>query len=78
MPAVPGPPDDPKAEGYVVSCLVHDELGNPTEQGQNFWIQSYGAALRHARAIRAAVLAETATPPPTAQLTLDDVITKGG
>lgn len=74
--ALHGAPVDPKTAGYVVNCRIHDELGNPVE-GTCFWIESYGEAIRRARALRASILAEHAPPPATEQLTLDDALAGG-
>jgi hypothetical protein len=61
-------PDD---EGYVVSCRVFDDLGNPTS-GNSFFVKSYALAIRLGRRIREDILAER--PINTSeQLTLDDV-----
>ncbi|MFI5297360.1 MAG: hypothetical protein ACHREM_04620 [Polyangiales bacterium] len=65
VPAVPSAPATPDADGYAVSCTVHDDLGNPTEEGANFWIESYGFAVRYARAIRRAILGDAPIPKPT-------------
>jgi hypothetical protein len=51
-------PADPETPGYFVACRVHDENGNPL-YGDAFWVESYAVALRMARRIRAAILAET-------------------
>lgn len=57
LPALPGEPADPSAAGYLVMCRKHDEHGNPCE-GTGFWIESFGKAVRHARAVRASIIAE--------------------
>jgi hypothetical protein len=77
VPALPEAPADPKTEGWVVSCRVHDELGNPI-QGTCFWMESWASALRQARLLRASILAEHAPHPHVEQLTLDELLTKRG
>jgi hypothetical protein len=50
-------PADPNQKGYFVACRVHDELGNPL-YGDAFWVESYAVAIKVARKLRAAILAE--------------------
>lgn len=76
VPAVPDAPSDPKTEGWVVSCRVHDELGNPI-QGTCFWMASWADALRQARSLRASILVEHVPPAHGEQLTFDDLVTGG-
>ena len=76
IPALPERPEDPEAEGWVVNCRIHDELGNPT-QGTCFWMASWAVALRQARSLRAAILAEHVPHPHADQLTFDDVLSGG-
>ncbi len=69
-------PTDPQTQGYVVSCRTHDEHGNPVE-GESFWVESYGEAVRHARRIRQTIVEErerhrSAVTVIADQLTLDD------
>jgi hypothetical protein len=71
--AWPEPPTDPKADGWVVSCREHDELGNPT-RGTCFWIASWAEALRRGRLLRASILAEYKPATHAEQLTLDDAL----
>lgn len=63
IPAAYGEPSKPDADGYIVGCAVHDENGNPTD-GECFWIESYGQAVRHARAIRRSVIGAKPMPAP--------------
>ena len=56
--------------GYVVSCEVHDEDGNPTREGAGIWFESYGSAVRLARRLRQAILDEKPVPPDVVQLSL--------
>lgn len=73
IPAVPEAPASEEAEGFLVSCTKNDENGEPYE-GDVFWIESYGMAIRYARAVRRAVLADRATPSAT-QLALFELAT---
>lgn len=68
-------PDDPKTRGYIVRCLVADELGNPID-GSAFWVESFGEAVRRARVIRTSILAEHPPKAYADQLTLDDALPK--
>lgn len=74
IPAFHGPPTDPKTLGFVVACRIHDEHGNPIEAG-SFWIESLTDALKWARRMRAAILAESPLPQGE-QLTLDDLLAR--
>jgi hypothetical protein len=51
-------PPDPKTNGYFVACRVHGEGGDPL-YGDAFWVEGYAVAIRVARNIRSAILAET-------------------
>jgi hypothetical protein len=74
IPAVPEAPADGSTEGYLVKCYRADKHGEPIDlEGQLFWIESCGMALRHARRIRLEILARAPKPQPGVQLTLDDV-----
>lgn len=68
-------PDD--REGFCVLCRRHDEHGNP-EEGDCFWTESFAEAVRRARAIRRSILAEKPKVDASVQMTLDDVLEKGG
>lgn len=72
IPAVPSAPASADVEGYLVACRVHDELGNPVD-GDIFWVESYGCALRYARRIRSLILEGSPLPAERAkQLSLFD------
>jgi hypothetical protein len=73
-PAFPEEPADPQTVGYLVSCRVHDEQGNPTGEGWGVWIESYSLALKTAREVRARVLSEAPTFDASKQMTFDDVL----
>lgn len=60
-PAPWGEPASSDAEGFCVSCRVHDELGNPVS-GEIVWIESLGMALRFAVALRESILADHPRP----------------
>ena len=70
VPALHGSPAE-GADGYVVIARTFDEDGNPDTLLQAFWTDSYGIALRHARRMRAAILAERPMSVQSEQLTLD-------
>ena len=72
-------PASPNADGYVVSFARRNEHGEPLAEDATacFWIESYTAALRHARALRASILADRYQPPAAVQLTLDDALPGG-
>lgn len=70
----PCPPDTP---GWVVTSRYHDDLGNPISAGSTwFWLESFGEAVKRARAIRQSILDERRTPAIADQLTLDDALAK--
>jgi hypothetical protein len=73
VPALHGEPADPSTTGWIVSCTVRDEGGCPIE-GSSFWVESYGEAIRRARAIRQTILDGRRAPSFAQQLTLDDVL----
>ncbi|HEY2512776.1 MAG TPA: hypothetical protein VGI39_18040 [Polyangiaceae bacterium] len=52
-------PASPETRGYWVACREHDEHGNPVE-GKGYWVESYGVAVRQARALRRSLLEERA------------------
>lgn len=66
-------PTEEQTPGYCVTLRVHDEWGNPIE-GDGFWIESFGLAVKLGREIRRHVLGERAMPTERTQLTLDDAI----
>lgn len=76
MPCFGDEPVDRETDGYVVACSYRDEHGNPIA-GDAFWTASYATAIRKARQIRAAILAEKPAPVSVDQLTLDDVLGRG-
>ncbi|MBX3203209.1 MAG: hypothetical protein KF894_34110 [Labilithrix sp.] len=76
IPAVPEAPNDPETPGWVVTCHVHDELGNP-EESSAYWVPSWSAALRGARALRASILAEHPPMVHAEQLTFADMLPEG-
>jgi hypothetical protein len=73
VPSLLDAPCDPQADGYVVSCREHDDHGNPM-RGENFWVESYGRAVAHARRIRKSILDEMPSVATSEQLTLDEVL----
>jgi len=73
VPSLFDAPCDPSTDGYVVSCREHDDFGNPTK-GENFWVESYGRAVAHARRIRKSILDQVARVSSGEQLTLDDAV----
>ena len=67
--ALHGRPSDPKSEGYIVGCERWDEDGEPV-QGEHFWVDSYGEAVKMARQIRQSIVDERVAPTTHEQLLL--------
>lgn len=65
------------ADGYIVACSRFDDFGNPGEC-DSFWTASYTEAVKRARAIRRSILDERKPVDASVQMTLDDVLGKGG
>lgn len=63
-------------EGWWVICRSHDDLGNPTDGTILAPFELFNDALRRARAIRRAILAEHPDPVTSSQLSLfaDEVV----
>lgn len=57
--AIPSPPANPTAEGWVVAVRIHDDLGNPTA-GTCLWTENRDRALRLAVENRRLILAGAA------------------
>lgn len=74
VPPVKDAPTDPKAYGFVVSCHVHDGLGN-LQDGHALWLDTLAEAIAWGRRIRAAILAEAPRPEPK-QLTIDELLAR--
>ena len=72
-PAFPTEPKDPKTNGFLVSCNVHDENGNPCE-GWGVWIESYAYALKLARELRQRIILDRPTFSPSKQVTFDELL----
>lgn len=69
IPPLHAEPADPETRGYLVTCRRFDELGNPYE-GDAFWVESYGEALKHGRKIRSSILTERPPIRPMEQMEL--------
>jgi hypothetical protein len=65
--ALHGEPADQRTLGYIVACQVRDDGGCPIE-GNEFWVESYGEALKFARKIRQTVLDDRPLPTTSEQL----------
>jgi hypothetical protein len=66
-------PASKDANGFHVTCRIHDEHGNPIE-GEGFWVESFALAIKLGRKYREAVIGQRYLPTGAVQLTLDDAM----